>query len=97
MWVSPFRDLRVMGYLLLAAAYRSLSRLSSALSAKASTLCSLYLDHSGNQCNTDYTGFDCIPHSVAGQTKHGWNQSDSFLKSSCFSFCISGYTSISIY
>ena len=45
MWVSPFRDLRVMGYLLLAAAYRSLSRLSSALSAKASTLrsCSLNL------------------------------------------------------
>ena len=39
MWVSPFRDLRVMGYLLLAAAYRSLSRLSSALSAKASALC----------------------------------------------------------
>ena len=43
--VSPFRNLRVIGYLLLAAAYRSLSRLSSALSAKASTLRSLYLDH----------------------------------------------------
>ena len=39
-WVSPFRNLRVNGYLLLTAAYRSLSRLSSALSAKASTLCS---------------------------------------------------------
>ena len=37
-WVSPFRYLRVIGYLLLAAAFRSLSRLSSALSAKASTL-----------------------------------------------------------
>ena len=36
--VSPFRYLRVFGYLLLAAAFRSLSRLSSALSAKASTL-----------------------------------------------------------
>ena len=36
--VSPFRNLRVDGYLLLTAAYRSLSRLSSALSAKASTL-----------------------------------------------------------
>ena len=36
--VSPFRHLRVDGYLLLAAAFRSLSRLSSALSAKASTL-----------------------------------------------------------
>ena len=38
--VSPFRHLRVSGYLLLTAAFRSLSRLSSALSAKASTLCS---------------------------------------------------------
>ena len=37
-WVSPFRNLRVDGYLLLTVAYRSLSRLSSALSAKASTL-----------------------------------------------------------
>ena len=36
--VSPFRHLRVFGYLLLTAAFRSLSRLSSALSAKASTL-----------------------------------------------------------
>ena len=36
--VAPFRNLRVTGYLLLTAAYRSLSRLSSALSAKASTL-----------------------------------------------------------
>ena len=36
--VSPFRDLRIKGYLLLPEAYRSLSRLSSALSAKASAL-----------------------------------------------------------
>ena len=43
-WVSPFRNLRFIGYLLLAAAYRSLSRLSSALSAKASTLRSYSLD-----------------------------------------------------
>ena len=42
--VSPFRDLRVSGYLLLTAAYRSLSRLSSAPSAKASALCSCSLD-----------------------------------------------------
>ena len=42
--VSSFRDLRVVGYLLLAAAFRSLSRLSSALSAKASTLRSFLLD-----------------------------------------------------
>ena len=38
--VSPFRDLWVNGYLLLTTAFRSLSRLSSALSAKASALCS---------------------------------------------------------
>ena len=42
--VSPFRNRRFNGYLLLAAAYRSLSRLSSALSAKASTLRSYSLD-----------------------------------------------------
>ena len=42
--VSPCRNLRVIEYLLLTAAYRSLSRLSSALSAKASTLCSFLLD-----------------------------------------------------
>ena len=35
--VSPFRHLRINGHLLLPAAFRSLSRLSSALSAKAST------------------------------------------------------------
>ena len=42
--VSPFRNRRVNGYVLLTVAYRSLSRLSSALSAKASTLCSCSLD-----------------------------------------------------
>ena len=36
--VSPFRDLRIDGHVLLPAAFRSLSRLSSALSAKASAL-----------------------------------------------------------
>ena len=39
MWVSPFRHLRIVRYLPLPAAFRSLSRLSSALSAKASALC----------------------------------------------------------
>ena len=43
-WVSPFRDLRIIVYLPLPAAFRSLSRLSSALSAKASALCSSLLD-----------------------------------------------------
>ena len=42
-WVSPFRDLRINGYLLLPEAFRSLSRLSSALGAKASALCSFLL------------------------------------------------------
>ena len=42
--VSPFRNLRIVGYLLLPEAFRSLSRLSSALSAKASTLRSFLLD-----------------------------------------------------
>ena len=37
-WVSPFGYLRIVGYLLLPEAFRSLSRPSSALSAKASTL-----------------------------------------------------------
>ena len=37
--VSPFRYLRINGYLLLPEAFRSLTRLSSALSAKASALC----------------------------------------------------------
>ena len=45
MWVPPFRHLRIIGYLLLPEAFRSLSRLSSALSAKASSLCSLQLNH----------------------------------------------------
>ena len=42
--VSPFRHLRINGYLLLPAAFRSLSRPSSALSAKASTLRSFLFD-----------------------------------------------------
>ena len=43
--VSPFRDLRIKGYLLLPEAYRSLSRLSSAPSAKAFALRPCSLDH----------------------------------------------------
>ena len=41
--VSPFGNLRIKGYLLLPAAYRSLSRPSSAPSAKAFPLCSYQL------------------------------------------------------
>ena len=43
-WVSPFGNLRIGAYLRLPAAYRSLSRPSSALSAKAFPLRSLQLD-----------------------------------------------------
>ena len=43
--VPPFGHLRVKGYLLLTAAYRSLSRPSSAPSAKASALCPSLLGH----------------------------------------------------
>ena len=42
--VPAFGNLRIFGYLLLPAAYRSLSRPSSAPGAKASALCSLLLD-----------------------------------------------------
>ena len=45
-WVSPFRYPRIYTYLQLPVAFRSLSRLSSALSAKASTLRSFQLNHS---------------------------------------------------
>ena len=46
--VSPFRYLRINGYVLLPEAFRSLSRLSSALSAKASTLRPYYFNRSRN-------------------------------------------------
>ena len=44
MQVPPFGYPRLYGYLLLPAAFRSLSRPSSALSAKAFPLCSFSLD-----------------------------------------------------
>ena len=43
-WVSPFGNLRIVGYLLLPEAYRSLSRPSSAPDAKAFPLRSYELD-----------------------------------------------------
>ena len=55
MWVSPFRNLRIKGYLLLPEAFRSLSRLSSALSARASTPRSLKLNQTSHPAGT---GFD---------------------------------------
>ena len=43
-WVSPFRDLRIKGLSHLPTAYRSVTRLSSPLHAKASIKCSFALD-----------------------------------------------------
>ena len=43
-WVPPFGYLRINGYVRLPEAFRSLSRPSSAPSAKAFTLCSFLLD-----------------------------------------------------
>ena len=51
-WVSPFRNPRISGHVLLPAAYRSLSRLSSALSAKASALCPFCLASSFPACSS---------------------------------------------
>ena len=48
MGVSPFGNLRVVAYLQLTAAYRSLSRPSSAPDAKAFTLCSCSLELSAS-------------------------------------------------
>ena len=44
MWVAPFGNPRIKGYLLLPAAYRSLSRPSSAPDAKAFPLRPFQLD-----------------------------------------------------
>ena len=44
-WVSPFRNLRITGYCRLPEAYRRLPRLSSPLTAEASTVCAYSLDH----------------------------------------------------
>ena len=54
--VSPFRYLRINGYLLLPEAFRSLSRLSSALSAKASTLRSCSLNQLSLPCSVTAVG-----------------------------------------
>ena len=82
-WVSPFRDLRINGYLLLPEAFRSLSRLSSALSAKASTLRSSSFDlfirmrlrmglkmisHLAVQCV--YIAFDSLPKKITPRMSH---------------------------
>ena len=51
--IAPFGNLRINAYLRLPVAYRSLSRPSSALSAKAFPLCSFSLDLA--ECSSDTT------------------------------------------
>ena len=60
-WVSPFRYLRIDVYLPLPAAFRSLSRLSSALSAKASTLRSFLLDLATSRANSKNCFVQALP------------------------------------
>ena len=60
MWVPPFRHLRIVRYLPLPAAFRSLSRLSSALSAKASALCPFCLT-----CRGARHAASCLRHAWA--------------------------------
>ena len=63
--VSPFRYLRINGYLLLPEAFRSLSRLSSALSAKASTLRSSSLNQLSLPCSVTAVGLGFIKFMVS--------------------------------
>ena len=81
--VSPFRHLRITAYLQLPAAFRSLSRLSSALSAKASTLCSYLLDPC-NMLACKRTAL-CMPARSASHGMHipfsGWHCRHSYFLS----------------
>ena len=84
--VSPFRNRWVRGYLLLTSAYRSLSRLSSALSAKASTLRSFLLNHSSAFALTTL-------HSVAGVGSFGSLHISFRIYAVCFLLHIISYVS----
>ena len=67
--VSPFGNQRIVGYLLLPAAYRSLSRPSSAPGAKASTLCSFLLDHFRVYSVTHWSGLFALCFGVLSYLK----------------------------
>ena len=56
--VYPFGDLRVESLVRLTAAYRSLTRPSSASSAKASTVCPYHLLFDGSGISHTLTSFD---------------------------------------
>ena len=77
--VSPFRYLRIKAYLQLPVAFRSLSRLSSALSAKASTLRSFLLNHSVDFLLKELYGLRSIS---------DWSQFTTYLSIDC---CILEY------
>ena len=66
-WVPSFGNLRVNGYVLLTAAYRSLSRPSSAPSAKASALCPLLLNQLA-YTSVMYRSFSIVYHSWENST-----------------------------
>ena len=67
--VSPFGNQRIVGYLLLPAAYRSLSRPSSAPGAKASTLRSFLLDHIRVYSVTHWSGLFALCFGVLSYLK----------------------------
>ena len=67
--VSPFGNQRIVGYLLLPAAYRSLSRPSSAPGAKASTLRSFLLDHFRVYSVTHWSGLFALCFGVLSYLK----------------------------
>ena len=67
--VSPFGNQRIVGYLLLPAAYRSLSRPSSAPGAKASTLRSFLLDHFRVYSVTHWSGLFALCFDVLSYLK----------------------------
>ena len=73
MRVSPFRHLRIIAHVPLPAAFRSLSRLSSAPSAKASVLRPFRLDLAcarrsvGSPCSPFFQGvLSAVPSGIAG-------------------------------
>ena len=72
--VSPFRNLRIMGYVLLPAAYRSLSRLSSALGAKASSLRSFQLNLLNNDVSSTGHVFDWPEGARSLRTVETWTR-----------------------
>ena len=85
MGVSPFRNPWVTGYVRLSTAFRSLSRLSSALSAKASTLRSFLL----NLANPSADGLFRFP---SANPSVGFPQTAPIFRSVSDHFCLIAFT-----